>query len=1434
MSYQKNKRSSFIPRAQVLGVDFHLLSDKEIESIAVTPITSAMIVSNRMENVNGPRSQFLGTDSSRYKCYTCYQSSRNCVTGHCGYIKGFPAFNPEKGIIRITKKVLTILCHNSSCYRFVFSHKKMIEERAAIQKKESKALITHLYNKIKTSPGTCNYCKTPVRIVEENNDFYCILRYTIGGIHKKLYPYEVYDLLTKTSYDDFKEFFPNLPPPDTLCTKNILVSGVPFRINMISPINNKPEVNPITVAFQSLISLSIMYNDEKLPPSNELDDITKINMDGYLFLLRHFVITSIPSLPLDVMQKNKSFSQTVKFLKQKFNNIGLSDISGKGKIIRDQQFSKRVHNIARSVVTCDNTIPFGEVTLPINIMKNLFTEEKIHDYNRIRLMKHYQNGNTFPGASYLIREIDNAKLLIENINSTYTPVNGDIIKRHIGPGDFVIVIRQPTLILSNITSYRISRKINTDSMAIGINPEEYSQLKGGDFDGDESPVVALSGVNGLAEITYILPTHRFLVNIKNTHVMLGAANNCAMGLAMLTLNNDIPKSTIFSLLRDLDMISKGKFVDMMKNKKITGRDIVSLFLPSGTYYQNTPSWYNPLLEDVLKYKDEEKKVIIKDGYMISGVLDNNSIGTNLPNSLFRCMIESIGSIKTLSIIHELKIMSMRYLEKFGFTLSIHDTIISKESRAIIQKQVEILEKDVVKEEHIKFDTNMITAEYGETAFSTMRKRLQEKTLVMDQFLQPIIYGINKWRDNHVIRQFLTVKGGINALLKFGSPLGPVILKGELIKPTIFGRPSRHALSNSRRLREVPYAENNYVRGLSVMDSIVTSPAQRMSLVQRINGTAKSGSDRRERLNAQSIFHLDYYGHLCYGNHYTGIYFASMTYGADGLMVNELAITKIGKILLMKPLSSIKEEYFTPKELHAGTPGRMYGERIWKEFNEIIINVRDVAINSSKIGIIEAKYFSQFYVPFSMELHIDMDEKPVWSRVKHNIKYIDNFAEKLLNIYKNELDCKGSISIVKHKLKLITLYVYFCFSPGMLAKIPENRIEEISEKFYLRYINAIAPPGFSAGTVAAITQSETMVQNSLDAPKKQADTKIAKEEALHAMIYKPRKIHKHPGVHKYLALVKEEYQDTIEECINTITEIRLSMFIQSVDVVRFLTDQNVFDMLDMKNENNSDLANLYLYIRIKRIQLQKYKIKIIEIIDKIEDFHDSMIAVEEKTIGDITVIVVAFISNDISNLYKKLYYEQITYENVKTFVKTMSDSIIIRGYPNILSANLIKNTILQQNKDGSIQEVLKIFMVIHSNNHYGVMNLKIIDHKYMFCENPNIMIELFGLYTTRIGVILASMRVLKTHFNHVATSADILLMKGEAITFGTSGQARRVDRSPLISAVSIDPRGRFINAAIRKSETPISDVLSSQLMGQKPRIGTGMCDIFVLPHNNDDQ
>ena len=527
-----NDLSNFIPKGYVVGYKFDLMSDEDIKKKAVVKITSsANTTQEKTPYPHGPRSQLLGTDSGKYKCLTCDQSKGHCRVGHDVYIETFAHFSPHKNIMAITKKVISILCVNNKCNKIIFSTDKLDYEKKYIYLKK-KDLLTHMYETAKQEKSVCFSCKTPVRIAEDNKMFPMIFKYVLNNIIKyDLYPYMVYETLMRTSEDEFKKYFPNIPERKKLCNTLTLISGIPMRLDSISAITNKPEPNEITTAYNLLLKYTAECGkDFKLSSTQEITEEIKKNQDAVLYL-KYSIVNGKINIGPDYA-KNDTIKSIISFIDRKSTEGGIANISGKDGPVRGGILAKRIHNIGRLVATCDNTLKFGHVRLPENLMKNLYTVEVYNEFNMIRLNALYINGAKYPGAEYIIRSSDNSKLYSEEVNKTYVPQISDTIKRNVCGGDLVNVGRAPTLMPYNVSAYKISNEFNTLGDSLCIKSSEYKKLKDGGFDGDESSVIAPRDMNGLAELSLLMKTQNIVTTIKNGDVQLGIDCNSLIGASL--------------------------------------------------------------------------------------------------------------------------------------------------------------------------------------------------------------------------------------------------------------------------------------------------------------------------------------------------------------------------------------------------------------------------------------------------------------------------------------------------------------------------------------------------------------------------------------------------------------------------------------------------------------------------------------------------------------------------------------------------------------------------------------------------------------------------------------------------------------------------------------------------------------------------------------
>jgi DNA-directed RNA polymerase beta' subunit len=185
------------------------------------------------------------------------------------------------------------------------------------------------------------------------------------------------------------------------------------------------------------------------------------------------------------------------------NSLALR-LKGKAGRFRKNALGKRVRNMCRSTITGDPSIKLDEVGMPLTFARTVQIEETVQEYNKRRLLSYVQNGSKkYPGASKIIKKgtgkeysvtggIDEtirfnaitggAEFAIDGARDIVLE-NGDKILRDVINGDPVGFNRQPSLMLSNISTMKanvtLDPEIKTLRMNVAVTP-----LFNADFDGD--------------------------------------------------------------------------------------------------------------------------------------------------------------------------------------------------------------------------------------------------------------------------------------------------------------------------------------------------------------------------------------------------------------------------------------------------------------------------------------------------------------------------------------------------------------------------------------------------------------------------------------------------------------------------------------------------------------------------------------------------------------------------------------------------------------------------------------------------------------------------------------------------------------------------------------------------------------------------------------
>lgn len=353
------------------------------------------------------------------------------------------------------------------------------------------------------------------------------------------------------------------------------------------------------------------------------------------------------------------------------NLRGIFDrITGVGRqknVIRRQHQGKVDEGVAYSVITPDPSLDIDEIGVPYTVCAELTIKETVTEENIDFLRQCVLNGkqtpvhkgqkygdfdvSRYPGATHMRSSGFSGDLGLEDVPPRYRAENremyslllkpGDVVTRNLVRGDIVLFTRAPALHRQSMIAFKV---VPVKTRSLSFNPSVCIPFNA-DYDGDAMRIFALQSKEAIEEAkNTMMPSHQML-HTRYGRTFITFDQDEISGSYLLTFRNketegihpderdgwgfDGEGYPILSRQRATNLlsrafartdggieyatnlpapISKGRFKGCYR-----GRDIVSLFIPEGIHAR-------------FKAKDESD-VVIQDGVVKSGVLDENFFGT---------------------------------------------------------------------------------------------------------------------------------------------------------------------------------------------------------------------------------------------------------------------------------------------------------------------------------------------------------------------------------------------------------------------------------------------------------------------------------------------------------------------------------------------------------------------------------------------------------------------------------------------------------------------------------------------------------------------------------------------------------------------------------------------------------------------------------------
>ncbi|MDR2831056.1 MAG: DNA-directed RNA polymerase subunit A' [Methanobrevibacter sp.] len=517
-------------------------------------------------------------------------------------------------------------------------------------------------------------------------------------------------------------------------------------------------------------------------------------------------------------------------------------LKGKEGRFRNNLSGKRVNFSARTVISPDPNISINEVGVPETIAKEVTVPVHVNEWNVDEMREYIKNGSdVHPGANYVIR-LDKRKIRIydetkEAILEKLKP--GYIVERHLKDGDIVLFNRQPSLHRMSMMAHEVKiLPYKTFRLNLCVCPPYNA-----DFDGDEMNMHVFQTDESRAEAKSLMRVQEHILSPRFGGPIIGAIHDHISGAYLLTR-----KGSMFTEEQAFQVIRKAKMIiPKKKNDNWTGKELFSLLLPDKLNMQYKAEICNKC--DICKGKEchYDAYVVIEDGELITGVIDEKAYGS-FSGKILDKIVKKYGSDRARQFLDESTNLAISGIMKVGITTSTHDEDIPEEAKERIQDHLANAEEKV----------DQLVEAYENNELEALPGRSLEETLEM-KIMQVLGEARDKsgkiaedyfGMDNHsVIMATTGARASMLNLTQISACVGQQSVRGGRIDRGYIERTLPHFKKNELGAKARGFVHSSYKEGLNPIEFYFHAMGGREGLVDTAVRTAQSGYMQRRLVNA---------------------------------------------------------------------------------------------------------------------------------------------------------------------------------------------------------------------------------------------------------------------------------------------------------------------------------------------------------------------------------------------------------------------------------------------------------------------------------------------------------------------------------------------------------------------------------------------------------
>ncbi|MHA1684950.1 MAG: DNA-directed RNA polymerase subunit A' [Candidatus Heimdallarchaeaceae archaeon] len=830
----------------IKGIQFGLLDPDTIRKMSVERIiTPDTYDSDGTPVASGLMDGLLGTIDPGQRCKTCGARVGACP-GHFGHIElSRPVIHV--GYNKLIYKILRATCRSNDCHRILLDPAEIAEVKEKLKEYEEEwgepdyELIEEIMKK-SAKKTECPYCGTKqnkIRLEKPTTYFEEVeIEETGQKQQNKLSPLDIHSWLKSITDEDCKlmGINPKYARPEWMVLWVLPVPPVSVRPS-ITLENGIRSEDDLTHKLVDIIRINqrLLENREAGAPQLIVEDLWE--------LLQYHVSTYFDNEISGIPPARHRSGRALRTLTQR--------LKGKEGRFRANLSGKRVDFSARTVISPDPLLSINEVGVPRDIAEILTVPERVTEWNIEEMKELVMKGpRTFPGANYIIRpdgrRVDlryarNLKAVADSLQP------GFIIERHLRDGDIVLFNRQPSLHRMSIMAHEVKVvPYKTFRLTLPV-----CRPYNADFDGDEMNLHVPQSEEAQAEARILMRVQEQISTPRYGGPIIGAIQDFITSAYYLTR-----KDAYYTKDETAQLITAAGIETLPPHDKETengeplwsGKTLFSLLLPKGFNF----TMKNKLCvehDECMKTKcPNEAYILIRDGKLISGIIDKTAFGAEVPDSVLHRILKEYGADVTRTFLDNATRMLIANITLRGFSMSASNIDIPPEAEKEIGKLLNKAKKEVLKVIE-QYKQGVLERQAGRTEEETLEAKIMEilskarddASRVSAKYLSP---------DNEALIMAKTgARGNMLNLGQMSACVGQQAVRGQRVKRGYRDRVLPFFEPGDLSAEAHGFVDSSFRSGLNPIEFFMHACGGREGLVDTAVRTSQSGYMQRRLVNA---------------------------------------------------------------------------------------------------------------------------------------------------------------------------------------------------------------------------------------------------------------------------------------------------------------------------------------------------------------------------------------------------------------------------------------------------------------------------------------------------------------------------------------------------------------------------------------------------------